>query len=383
MRFSRWRGLAAGLFALCAVLSLIGASPAGVRSQEPVATSTPETLPPGELAPPAQTTAPQPVTVNPRYGVIYSRPLPPEQVAQHQRAFAAAGWLDMRADASAVPGKVPLLPLGAGSRLSGEALAALVGQYPPGTGWYIGGEANVPTQGNTSGAEYAPYFHEAAATIRSVDPTARIMAASVLNFVDTCRGCAGFTSGRAWMDEFRAAYLALYGSEPPVDVWAIDSYVLDWERLPMIDAAFLPRQLTALRAYLDAIPEHAGKPIWLTEFGVIWAYESMRWVEQDGVVGVVPARAFRRDLLEAWLRDTVAWLETEGLRMGVERWFLFASQAPEYETWYHGIELLEPNPEAQYDPAAPPHRLSALGEQYAAYARASAPVPAAPTEPGA
>jgi hypothetical protein len=310
--------------------------------------------------------------VNPRFGVVYSRPLPAEDIARLQGEFGAGAWLDMTEAPSSVPGKVPLLPLGPEARLSGDALATLVAQYPAGTVWYLGGEANVPTQGNTSGADYAPYFHDAAATIRAVDPTARIMAASVLNFVDTCRGCAGYLTGREWVDEFRSAYLGLYGEEPPVDVWALDSYLLDWNSLPMIDSAFLPAQVRGLRAYLDATPGQAGKPIWVTEFGVVWAYESLRWTEVDGIVSFVPARAYRLDLLRAWLDDTIAWLETEGVAMGVERWFLFATSTPAGEPWYTGIELLEP--------AGDRYRLSGLGAQYAGYARASAPGTADPPE---
>ena len=347
----------------------VGTGPLAGQSIEPPPT---EELPP-VLAEPPPPSLPSPAApVNPRYGVVYTRALPEAQIARFQREFGAAAWLDMNWHPSAIPGKVPLLPLSPGHRLSGDALAALVLQHPPGTVWYVGGEANVPTQGNTTGAEYAPYFHEAAATIRAVDPTARIMAASVLNFVDTCGGCAGYTPGRVWVEEFRSSYLALYGEEPAVDVWAIDSYLLDWNKLPMIDATFLPRQVTALRAYLDAIPAQAGKPIWVTEFGVVWAYEALRWLEQDGIVTITPARAFRVDLLEAWLRDTVAWLETEGVALGVERWFLFGTLAPPGEPWYSGIELLEPS-------EAEGHRLSPLGAQYAAAAHASAPAPVSET----
>ena len=345
--------------------------------------------PPTAEPPPIEVpVAPAPPVTNPRYGVVYTRALPPEQIQRFQHEFGAAAWLDMNASPSAIPGKVPLLPLDPAHRYAGEQLAALVLQHATGTVWYVGGEANVPTQGNTSGAEYAAYFHETAATIRAVDPTARIMAASVLNFVDTCGGCAGYTPGKAWVEEFRTTYLALYGVEPAVDIWALDSYLLDWNNLPMIDPAFLPRQVTAFREYLDLIPEQAGKPIWVTEFGVVWAYEAMRWVELDGVVNILPARAFRSDLLQAWLGETIAWLETTGVGMGVERWFLFGTLKPPGEPWYTGIELLEPADAtlALFDPLTGGHRLSPLGAQYAAAARASAPTPFEPTRvasPGA
>jgi hypothetical protein len=101
----------------------------------------------------------------------------------------------------------------------------------------------------------------------------------------------------------------------------------------------------------------------VTEFGVVWAYEALRWTEVDGVVNIVPARAYRADLLESWLGETLAWLETEGVRLGVERWFLFGTFAPPGEPWYTGIELLERGEEGP--------RLSPLGAQYAASARAA------------
>ena len=333
---------------------------------EPLEEIPPLVVPPLELPPPP--------VINPRYGVVYTRTLPPDQIARFQGEFGAAAWLDMNAAPSPVAGKVPLLPLDPAHRLSGEKLAALVLQHSPGTVWYVGGEANVPTQGNITGAAYAAYFREAAATIRAVDPTARVMAASVLNFVDTCGGCAGYTPGKDWIEEFRATHWALFGEEPAVDIWALDSYLLDWNNLPMIDPAFLPRQVTALREYLDAIPGQAGKPIWVTEFGVVWAYEALRWVELEGVVNIVPARAFRQDLLHHWLQETVTWLETTGVSLGVERWFLFGTHKPPGEPWYTGIELLEPV-DPLVDPLANGYRLNPIGAQYAAAARATAPVP--------
>jgi hypothetical protein len=304
-----------------------------------------------------------PAWVNPRYGVFISRVMPPEQVAWTQAALGTAWWLEPHGTAPRpVAGKVPILPLHAGSRLSGEQLMDVVWQFPPGTTWYAGGEANVPTQGNMPGDEYAVYFHEAAAAIRAADPDARVMAASVLNAVDTCRGCQGYTLGLDWIESFRSTYLELFGEEPPVDVWAIDSYLLDWEALPMIDVAFMPRQVRALRTYLDGIPEQAGKPIWLTEFGVIWAYESMEWFQHNGAWDFRPAGAFRDDLLEAWLVETLTWLETDGVALGVERWFLFASSRPPGEPWYHGIELLQP------DESGTGWTLTPLGHLYAAFA---------------
>ena len=327
---------------------------------EPTATTSDPA--PNEVAVAAVSPTPAPAPSNPAYGVFYSRPLPADVLGSMQQAFGAGTWLSTDLVASPVPGKLPVVSITPGARPEGEALANLVRQYPPGTAWYLGGEANVPTQGNLPGADYATYFHDAAQVIREVDPTAVVLSASVLNFSETCRGCSGYTSGHDWVEAFRTAYLTLYGEEPPVDAWALDCYLLDWRRLPMIDSTFLPAQVTAMRTYLDSIPGQAGKPIWLTEFGVVWAYDDMQWIEQNGEYVLAPAGEFREDLLEAWLQDTLTWLETEGRAESVARWYLFASSAPPDEPWYQGIQLVQADETGTLS-------LTPLGQTYAAYAQ--------------
>src|SRR5688572_18151615 len=47
-----------------------------------------------ETAPTDAPAAPPPPVVNPRYGVVYTRALPPEQIQRFQHDFGAAAWLD-------------------------------------------------------------------------------------------------------------------------------------------------------------------------------------------------------------------------------------------------------------------------------------------------
>src|SRR5207237_1071426 len=64
----------------------------------------------------------------------------------------------------------------------------------------------------------------------------------------------------------------LIGNEGNVqgEDWGSHSYQIDWGHLPMTGTAEPQNDVQAFRAYVDAIPGHAGKPIWVTELGVIW-----------------------------------------------------------------------------------------------------------------
>ena len=87
------------------------------------------------------------------------------------------------------------------------------------------------------------------------------MAPNTLNFDFRCRGCAGDDlTGREWIDGFRAAYRELRGTEPPIDIWGIHAYEIDWIDPPMTDVSVMQAQLEGLRAYLDSIPEQRGPP---------------------------------------------------------------------------------------------------------------------------
>lgn len=93
-----------------------------------------------------------------------------------------------------------------------------------GTGntWLVLGEPNA------HGVEVANVIvglHDTYEAIRSADPNAKIISPSVLNFDYLCDGrCAGYVSGRTWAEELIAQYKDLYGSGPPIDYWAMDSY---------------------------------------------------------------------------------------------------------------------------------------------------------------
>ena len=153
------------------------------------------------------------------------------------------------------------------------------------------------------------------------------------------------------IDAFRAAYRELRGTEPPIDVWGIHAYEIDWIDPPMTDASVMQAQLEGLRAYLDKIPAHRDRPIWLTEFAIIWGYDDWRVEETaDGEVLIAPAGRFRTDLIETFLSDALDWLESRGHQLGIERWFVFADHGipdPIFTT-FAWISLLE-SPDARSD----------------------------------
>ncbi len=284
-----------------------------------------------------------------RYGVIVLQRDAAGSVRNALVRTGARSYLDYHADLDgAPPGIEKVAVVRPGNEPSPSELRAQAARHP-GAAWAIGNEPNTGLQDNLSPQAYATFFDRVVGAIRAGDPSARIVAPNTLNFDFRCRGCAGNDlTGREWIDAFRAAYRELRGTEPPIDIWGIHAYEIDWIDPPMTDASVMQMQLEGLRAYLDAIPAHRGRPIWLTEFAIIWGFDD--WRIEIGAAGeqlVAPAGRFRADLTEAFLREALDWLETRGRQLGVERWFVFADHGipdPIF-TAFAGISLLEaPDP---------------------------------------
>ena len=286
------------------------------------------------------------------YGVIVLHQHRDGGVRNALARTGAGSYLDYRADPEgAPPGAEKTAVVRPGNEPPAAELRARAARHP-GAAWAIGNEPNTGLQDNLSPRAYAAFFDRVVTAIRAGDPTARIVAPNTLNFDFRCRGCAGDDlTGREWIDGFRAAYRELRGGEPPIDIWGIHAYEIDWIDPPMTDVSVMQAQLEGLRAYLDAIPEQRGRPIWLTEFAIIWGYDDWRLTEgPDGELLVAPAGRFRADLIEGFLGEALDWLETRGRRLGVERWFVFADHGipdPIFTT-FAGISLLEA-PDARSD----------------------------------
>ncbi len=213
----------------------------------------------------------------------------------------------------------------------------------PGSAWIIGNEPNVPTEetsDNLSPAAYATRLHDLEARIHSADSTAIIVGPSVLNWVDTCGGCAGYTRGQDWTQQFYDSYVSTYGVRPPIDRWAIHTYELDWGNTPTLHTDFDKRQLTALRAWLDAIPAEAGMPIWDTELGFHWAFAGWKFDAQNKLV---PVGDYDEAGVQKWMNEMLTWLISDGLSLGVERSFLYGQAPPSegFTTLFGGLALFK------------------------------------------
>ncbi len=296
--------------------------------------------------------APWPPAGDRRYGVIALHQHVADSVHNVLARTGARSYLDYTASLEdSPPGTEKVAVVRPANEPSRAELGAQAARHP-GAAWAIGNEPNTGLQDDLTPRAYAAFFDRVVTAIREGDPSARIVAPNTLNFDFRCRGCAGEDlTGREWIDAFRAAYRELRGTEPPIDVWGIHAYEIDWIDPPMTDASVMQAQLEGLRAYLDKIPAHRDRPIWLTEFAIIWGYDDWRVEETaDGEVLIAPAGRFRTDLIETFLGDALDWLESRGHQLGIERWFVFADHGipdPIFTT-FAGISLLE-SPDARSD----------------------------------
>jgi hypothetical protein len=128
----------------------------------------------------------------------------------------------------------------------------------PGSYWIIGNEPNVGDGAITTGAQYATEFQYYYQTIKSVDPTAKLVGPNILNWDNTCNSCPNFPSGRTWVGQFLAAWTSQYGGDAPIDVWSLHAYSEDYTTLfankSLTDPAALESDITGMSNYLSGIP---------------------------------------------------------------------------------------------------------------------------------
>ena len=200
----------------------------------------------------------------------------------------------------------------------------------PGSYWYIFGEAN--RYGYMTGARFAPVFHYFYTRLKIGDPDAKIIGTSLLNWGYTCEGCPGlficenlqtlpgFQCGKQWFEEFIDSYEDRYGSKPPVDIWAIDVYPLDWLDTPnsAAHADIAIGQLTGMRAYLNTITEYKNTPIWITEIGLHVGYDGWEFDQQGNIV---PVGDYHWDKMSDYLIAVLDWLDQNASSYEIEKWF--------------------------------------------------------------
>ena len=273
-----------------------------------------------------------------RFGVVVSGPRSDDKdyVASALSALGAGSWYSFSGNSPNLPGRVELVRPGAD-------LAALAtrAKSTPGTAWMIGNEPNVPGQDDLKPAAYSNFLSQVARAIKGADPSATLVGPNVLNWEKTCTDCPGYTLARDWSAAFLADYRERFGPLP-LDVWGMHTYSLDWDHLPLADAATDQAQMVAARAWLDG--DGLRLPMWLTEFGVIWGFDGIDWQKQGDRWTARPSGSFRSDLVGSYLDSMLGWLTDKGATARVERWFLYATaSAPEpYASAAAGISLLDP-----------------------------------------
>lgn len=86
----------------------------------------------------------------------------------------------------------------------------------PNAAWIAGNEADTIWQDNVTPEAYARHYHDIVTTIKAIDPNARFVIS----------GMAQVSPLRlAWLDRVWNAYRSMYGSDMPVDIWNIHTYV--------------------------------------------------------------------------------------------------------------------------------------------------------------
>lgn len=273
--------------------------------------------------------------------------------------------------------KAPFIP-GQGL-LSEQEIANTVGNAPQGSVWYVAAEPNWGARADPSA--YAPvylYYYE---KIKAVDPSAKVSGPSILNWDFRCAptkdgrpGCS-YTTGEQWMNDFFVKYRELTGTLPPVDVWTIDVYPLDYFNLPNQNPSqpvqydsgprthsyVAQRQVEEFRTFLDA-NGYTGTPIWITEIAAHVGFDG--WKNDTSRPGnpIIPSSfaTYRWDFMADYMHETLDWLENNSASMRIERWFWFVTWADIYRPsdGYMGITL--------FDSKAQGANLNCLGELYRA-----------------
>ncbi len=243
--------------------------------------------------------------------------------------------------------------------LERKTLDTLLADAPAGSYWLIGTEPNVDGQDDISPAGYAHEYEFIKNMIRAKDPTAIMIGPNALNWNYTCNGCPGYNQADGWTRQLLQEYRQLYGHEIDFDVWGIHTYGLNWNKLPLTDYQQDISQVVAFREFLKTQPAQANKPIWITEFGVIWGYDGIEWKQDNtGNWIAIPTGTYQKQALINYLNYYTDWLVTEGPRYGVKQWFLYASAGiPEsYTTTFSGINL--------FDGLTPESKLTDFGQLY-------------------
>lgn len=321
-------------------------TPTAASSPSPTALPTPTAVPspiPTAIGPtptaffiiPTPDATPKPTpTPDARYGLIVGGRDNPE-APYFANAMSVSWYLDYGAGGSVSPelNKLRAIMLESGFHPYSDSEITAMVSAAPGSYFQIGNEPNIFGNAVHQPSGYADALSYYATRIKAADPTAKIVGPNILNFDFTCVGCGGYTAGHVWLDQMRQAYVSKYGTEPPIDIWAIHQYPLDWLNFPTVNDKILTQDLEAFRTYLDSIPAHSGSEIWITEFGLHWGFEGLQY-QKDGTTepcdpGTVercwpgPVGEYQTNQVIGFLDRLTSYYKNNSDRLKLTKWFLW------------------------------------------------------------
>ena len=184
------------------------------------------------------------------------------------------------------------------------------------------------------GDRFAPVFEYFRTYLLAGDSTAKIISPGVLNWEWTCYQLCGYQQGKVWVEEFVDAYESRFGENPPVDVWAIHTYPIDWTNTPNNDpdtakqptykgsktkhSGVVIDQLEGMREYLNG-NGYADTPIWIGEIAIHVGFDGWQPVGD----GFGPVGDYHWDNMRDYISEVLDWLETNAASNKIEKWFFF------------------------------------------------------------
>ena len=282
--------------------------------------------------PTVATNTPTPVPVpDDRFGIILHTQNPVEQ-EWFLEQLGATWFLDGGYRPDAPDGTNKIMFVGSlpniNSRETGPTDVDLfhLAEANPGAVWVIANEPNRRVDDGYTVENIIDDLQAIYKAIKTADSTARIASPPQLNWLFTCLGCnATFPRGTDWIPEFREAYFFRTGEEPPIDIWTVNAYPLVWNDLPTINPQIVTNQILGLRVWLDGIPAQKHKPIWVTEVGLHWGWDNIRF-DEPGCNGLpFPDGTYQEGSTTAYLNSVYDWLEDNAAVLNVERWFQYIS----------------------------------------------------------
>lgn len=292
-----------------------------------------------------------------------------------------AGWfIDFRASSPPYPAGMEYMPTirlspslsspGYTYQPNGSELLNLIAAYP-GARWMIGNEPDSPYQDNLTPEIYARAYHELYHLIKDADPTARVVAGSIIQATEI---------RLIYLDMVLNSYHAQFGQPLPADGWSIHNYILpevdpdevDCSQLPCWGADIPPgvnrvvgeiwglKDNDRVQVFIDRIVRfrqwlasrgYEGSPLYLTEYGILPPAD---FADENGEdFGPARVNEFMGKTFDYLLTATSPSLgdPSDGYRL-VQNWSWYSTS----DTAYNGT-LFDPDT----------HQRTAIGDYYAAY----------------